>query len=111
MFLENFTAEKQWQQFVEYYRRKKAEYESRGGGSTGSLVADEDIWPFILSAFLKEFTIPVLVITSTLERACELENEINCIVPKVKILGFTSLGSSIFYKNKVLKVLVIILNG
>ncbi len=101
MFLENFIGEKQWRQFVEYYEKKKTVCKRRDDSSADTLIADEDIWPFIIGAFLKEVSIPVLVITSTLERACELENEINCIVPEVKILNFTSLGNNIFYKNKI----------
>jgi len=101
MFLENFISEKQWRHFIELYKKKKTGYGRGGGRSTDTLIADEDVWPFIISAFLNEFKIPVLVVTSTLERACELENEINCIVPRVKILSFASLGNGIFYKNKI----------
>lgn len=104
MFLENFVGEKQWHRFIEYYGKKKSVYKRRDNGSTDTLIADEDIWSFIISAFLQEFKVPVLVITSTLERACELENEINCIAPKTRILSFTSLGNSIFYKNKITSV-------
>jgi len=101
MFLENFTSEKQWQQFIEKYERANTEDKKGSGGSLDTLIADENIWPFIISAFFKSFNIPVLVITSTLERACELEKEINCTIPGVKIFNFPSLGNSIFYKNKI----------
>ena len=101
MFLNNFINEKQWQKFIEYY--KKANIIGIGNRLTSldTLVADENIWPFVISAFFECFSIPVLVITSTLERACELKQEINCIIPKIKIFNFPSLGSSIFYRNKV----------
>jgi len=101
MFLENFTIEKQWQQFIEKYERANTEDKKGSSGSLETLIADENIWPFVMSAFLKSFNMPVLVITSTLERACELEKEINCIIPEVKIFNFPSLGNSIFYKNKI----------
>jgi transcription-repair coupling factor (superfamily II helicase) len=101
MFLENFIGEKQWRQFIEYYGKKKTVYGKKDDSGTDTLIADEDIWPFILSAFLREFNVHVLVITSTFERACELENEINCVVPEVEILSFTSLGTDVFYKNKI----------
>lgn len=100
MFLENFISEKQWQEFVELYKRKRSENVKEDNKSTDTIIADEDVWPFIISSFQHEFKTPALVITSTLERACELENEIKCIVPGVEILSFTSLGNSIFYKNK-----------
>lgn len=101
MFLENFISEKQWQQFIGLYKKKKESIRNKGGISTDTLIADEDVWPFIISGFQHEFKVPALVITSTLERACELENEIKCIVPGTKVLSFASLGSGIFYKNKI----------
>lgn len=101
MFLSNYTSEKQWQQFIEKYERANTEDKKSEGVSLDTLIADENIWPFIISAFLKSFNIPVLVITSTLERACELEKEINCTIPEVKTFNFPSLGNSIFYKNKI----------
>ena len=101
MFLENFTSEKQWQQFIEKYERANTECKKGSDTSLDTLIADENIWPFTISAFLKSFNIPVLVITSTLERAYELEKEIKCIIPEVKIFNFPSLGNSIFYKNKI----------
>jgi transcription-repair coupling factor (superfamily II helicase) len=101
VFLENFISEKQWQQFIGLYKEKKTGTRREGGISTDTLIADEDVWPFIISGFQREFKVPAMVITSTLERACELENEIKCIVPVTKILSFTSLGSGIFYKNKI----------
>jgi transcription-repair coupling factor (superfamily II helicase) len=100
VFLENFISEKQWREFVELYKGKISVNAEAGKSSNDTIIADEDIWPFIISGFQYEFITPILVITSTLERACELENEIKCIVPGIEILSFTSLGSSIFYKNR-----------
>ncbi len=100
MFLENFISEKQWQQFIERYKKTNAEGKKGKSTSLGTLIVDENIWPFAISAFFKCFNIPALVITSTLERACELEQEINCIIPEARIFNFPSLGSSIFYRNK-----------
>ena len=101
MFLNNFINEKQWQKFIEHYKKANINGFGKRLTSLDTLVADENIWPFIISAFFDCFNIPVLVITSTLERAFELEQEINCIIPKVKIFNFPSLGNSIFYKNKI----------
>src|SRR3972149_7518060 len=101
MFLENFINEKQWQQFIEKYKKTNTEGKKGRVTSLDTLIADENIWPFIISAFLKYFDIPVLVITSTFERASELEQEISCIIPKAKIFNFPSLGNGIFYKNRI----------
>jgi transcription-repair coupling factor (superfamily II helicase) len=100
VFLKNFISERQWQKFIELYKKEKAGAGKEGGISADTLIADEDVWPFIISGFRHEFKIPALIITSTLERACELENEIKCVAPGTKILSFASLGSGIFYKNK-----------
>ena len=101
MFPDNFILEKQWQKFIEKYKNIK------NGGSTSkeaiphTLIADEDIWPFVISAFFKCTNSPVLVVTSTHEGAFKLEQEIKCIIPDVEILSFPSIGNSIFYKNKI----------
>jgi len=101
MFLKNFINEKQWQQFIEKYERTNTGGKKGRVANLDTLIADENIWPFVISAFLKYFDIPALVVTSTFERASELEQEISCIVPDVKILNFPSLGNGIFYKNRI----------
>ena len=100
MFLENFITEKQWQQFLGYYRKENLKPKGTGSSSLNTVAADENIWPFVISAFWAAFNVPLLVIAPTLERAWELESEISCIVPKAEIFSFPSLGNSIFYKNK-----------
>jgi len=101
MFLKNFINEKQWQQFIEKYERTNIKGKKNGAANLDTLIADENIWPFVISAFLKYFDIPALAVTSTFERASELEQEISCIVPEIKILNFPSLGNGIFYKNRI----------
>ncbi len=101
MFLKNFINEKQWQQFMKCYRKENLGPETAGSSGLDTLVADENIWPFAISAFWAAFNVSLLIITPTLERAWELESEISCIVPKAKIFNFPSLGNSIFYKNRI----------
>ncbi|MFA5015883.1 MAG: hypothetical protein WC549_10190, partial [Actinomycetota bacterium] len=101
MFLKNFINEKQWQQFIEKYERANIKDKKDGTANLDTLTADENIWPFVIGAFLKYSDIPALVVTSTFERASELEQEISCIVPGIKILNFPSLGNGIFYKNRI----------
>src|SRR3989304_6670107 len=100
MFLKNFINEKQWQQFIEKYERTNTGGKKGRVANLDTLIADENIWSFVISAFLKYFDIPALVVTSTFERASELEQEISCIVPDVKILNFPSLGNESFYKTR-----------
>src|SRR3989304_9616243 len=95
MFLKNFINEKQWQQFIEKYRGTNTKGKKGRVTSLDTLIADENIWPFVISAFLKYFDIPVLVVTSTFERASELEQEISCIIPKAKIFNFSRLGGGV----------------
>lgn len=101
MFLKNFINEKQWQQFIEKYERTNIKGKKDGAANLDTLIADENIWPFVIGAFLKYFDIPALAVTSTFERASELEQEISCIVPEVKISNFPGLGNGIFYKNRI----------
>lgn len=102
MFLKNFMRESQWQQFIEKYKIiNNAERDSEKNTYPDTLIIDENIWPFAISAFFKYISMPALVITSTLERALELEQEIKCIAPDMEIMNFPGLGNSIFYKNKI----------
>ncbi|MEA2016122.1 MAG: transcription-repair coupling factor [Actinomycetota bacterium] len=101
MFLEIFSLESQWKKFIEKYEKANTNRTKDSGKGTSTLITDENIWPFIISAFYSYFKAPLLVVTSTLESATELEQEINCIIPGVRVLRFPSIGNSIFYKNKV----------
>ena len=107
MILENFSNEKQWQKFLEEYKEanslkpgRKERSKTAGGRVLDSLYAEEDLWPFITGAFFKSFDIPLLLVTSTFERADQLEKEIKSIIPGTGITRFDSLGNSLFYRNK-----------
>jgi transcription-repair coupling factor (superfamily II helicase) len=89
--IEFFTAQKQWKEFEERYRNQKA---------PDIMVADEAIWPFIISAFGQISGLPIIIITSTLERAEQLKREIGCLLPGAAISLYTGMGRSIFFKNK-----------
>ncbi len=102
MFLDIFSIENQWQQFIKKYNKFRAEGKKVKESGFESLVADEDIWSFLISAFYKHFNMPVLVVTPTQESSLELREEIKCIIPGVEIFEFPGLGNGIFYKNKII---------
>ncbi len=90
MILDLFTSRKQWKSFLEQY----------SDNNIKSAIADESIWPFFISAFKGITGTPLIIVTSTRERAVQLQKEIKCISPKTKISIFGGIGSSIFYRNR-----------
>ncbi len=86
-----FKAQKKWKEYEELYKNRKA---------PDTLVADEAIWPFIVSALGQLSGLPAVIVTSTLERAAQLKKEIGCLLPDAVISLFTGMGRSIFFKNK-----------
>jgi len=100
MFLENFKNEYLWRKFIEEYKKTRTKRDSVKNRYLDSVVADENIWSFIIGAFFDSFKVPVIIITSTTNRAKELSRELKCMLEKVKIFNYPGLGSSIFYKNK-----------
>lgn len=96
MFLENFIKENEWQEFVKEYVRN-AKKDSR---TLYNVISDENIWPFIIGSFFNFLKAPLLLVTSTIERANEFEKEIGCLLGDLKILTFPSLGTNIFYRGK-----------
>ncbi|MES0341014.1 MAG: hypothetical protein ABUK08_01745, partial [Candidatus Humimicrobiaceae bacterium] len=90
MMLDLFTSRKQWKSFLEQY----------SDNNIKSAIADESIWPFFISAFKGISETPIIVVTSTRERAVQLQKEIRCISPETKISIFGGIGSSIFYRNR-----------
>ncbi len=102
MFLKNFMRDAQWQQFIEKYKKINNAEDDRGKYTyPDTLIADENIWPFVISAFFKYISMPALVVTSTPERTSELEQEIKCIAPEMETMSFPGPGNDIFYKNKI----------
>jgi len=101
MVLENFSAEKQWQEFLEEYTKTNSlEPGPKKRKVLDNLYAEEDIWPFIISNLFQSLNIPLLLITSTFERADQLGKEIKSMLSRTVINGFNSLGNSLFYRNK-----------
>lgn len=90
MILDLFTSRKQWKSFLEQY----------SANNIKSAIADESIWPFFISAFAGISGTPLVIVTSTRERAVQLQKEIRCISPKAKISIFGGIGSSVFYRNR-----------
>jgi len=70
--------------------------EKRGVLSIGT---EEDTWPLVISFLASYYPVPMLVITSTNDRAQELAGELSSLTGK-EIYGWPPLGSSIYYKNK-----------
>ena len=91
MILDYFTSRKQWEEFSKRFKNNNI---------PAGVIADEDIWPMFVSAFTRLAGTPFIIITSTTERAVQLQKEIGCILPEKSISIFTGIGSSIFYKNK-----------
>jgi len=98
VFLKNFISEPQWQKFINVYTRTRTAKAS--GKTLHSLVADENIWSFVVGAFFSSVKVPLLVVTSTIDRANQLAAELKIIAEDSKILSFPSIGTDIFYKNK-----------
>jgi len=85
-----FTETLQWKEFVEEYKNNIPD----------AIIADEAIWPFIVSDLNRLSGALPIMVTSTRERAVQLQKEIGCLLPKAVISIFTGMGSSIFFKNK-----------
>ncbi|MCL5073932.1 MAG: transcription-repair coupling factor [Actinobacteria bacterium] len=90
MFINNFNKEELWLDFIEKYKNSHK----------ANLIADESIWPFLIGSFLNEFQFPLLVLTSTLDRASELSMELNPLVGGVQILFYPTIGRGSFLKTK-----------
>lgn len=88
--IEYFTETSQWKKFLKEYRNNIPD----------TIIADEAIWPFIVSSLNRLSAIPIIMITSTRERAKRLQKEIRCLMPQAAISVFTGMGNSIFFKNK-----------
>ncbi len=89
--IEYFTETLQWKKFVEEYKNNIM---------PDTVIADEAVWSFIVSAFSKLSGIPSVMVASTRERAIQLQKEIGCLLPQAAISIFPGIGSSIFFKNK-----------
>ena len=66
MILDLFSSRKQWKSFLEQY----------SDNNIKSAIADESIWPFLISAFKGIIRTPLIIVTSTRERAVQLQKEI-----------------------------------
>ena len=85
-----FTETLQWKEFVEEYKNNIPD----------TIIADEAIWPFIVSDLNRLSGALPIMVTSTRERAVQLQKEIGCLLPEAVMSIFTGMGSSIFFKNK-----------
>ncbi len=63
------------------------------------LGVQEDLWPFIAAYLASACPMPLLVITSTIDRAKELMQELSPVTSR-KIYGWPPLGSAPYYENR-----------
>jgi transcription-repair coupling factor (superfamily II helicase) len=98
LFINKFAEEKNWQEFIKDYKEalsRTLKIEGQYG-----IISDEDIWPYIISAFFKHFKVPVMVLASTGDRAGELGREIKSLGIDSAIYQYPGLGTNIFSKKK-----------
>ncbi len=96
--IENFKKEKSWTDFIDSCKKTglPAIKKDRFKNNTSSIVAEEDIWPFIISSFFLEFEQPLFILTATTDRAEELSRELKPLNKKTSILIYPGIGNSIF---------------
>ncbi len=99
LFINKFIEEKQWQEFAGKYFHV-ADSSGKKANTSRSIVSDEDIWPFIISALMSHTKRPVLVLAATIERADELSKEIRALSHDIKIYSYPALGSGIYSRNR-----------
>jgi transcription-repair coupling factor (superfamily II helicase) len=98
LFINKFAQEKNWQKFIKDYT--KALSSSQDAGGQYGIISDEDVWPFIISAFFKHFNVPVMVLVSTGDRAGELGREIKSLDNGTVVYQYPGMGTNIFSKKK-----------
>jgi transcription-repair coupling factor (superfamily II helicase) len=98
LFINKFAREKSWQKFINDYTKTLSC--ARDSSGQYGIISDEDIWPFIISAFFKHFKVPVMVLVSTSDRAGELGREIKSLDAGMAIYQYPGMGTNIFSKKK-----------
>ena len=98
LFINKFAEEKNWQKFIKDYT--KALSCNRDIDGQYGIISDEDVWPFIISAFFKHFKVPLMVLVSTGDRAGELGREIKSLDTHSSIYQYPGMGTNIFSKKK-----------
>ena len=99
LFINKFAEEKNWQKFIKDYIKALSCVENEN--LRYGIASNEDIWPFIISAFFKHFNVPVMVLVSTSDRAGELGREIKSLDEGMVIYQYPGMGTNIFSKKKV----------
>lgn len=98
LFINKFAEERNWQKFIKDYTGAMSCCARDESGRYG-IVGDEDIWPFIISAFFKYFNVPVIVLTATGDRAGELGREIKSLDSGMAVYQYPGMGTNIFSKK------------
>ena len=86
MFLDIFLNEKNWQEFSKI----RAE----------NIFANENIWPYIIGGIFHLYRLPMLIVTSTLEKNNELIEDFDCILKDVEYFNYYPFNENIFLKNQ-----------
>ena len=104
IIIENFKQEKSWLDFINKYKsaRKTHEVYGRSNQSSAidSIVSEEDIWPFIISAFFSTFNFPVFILVATSERAAELSRELKPLNRDDDIMIYPGIGNMLYSGQK-----------
>ncbi len=98
LFINKFAQENNWQKFIKDYT--EALSCAKGVSGQYGIVSDEDVWPYIISAFFKHFKVPVMVLVSTSDRAGELGREIKSLDSGTAVYQYPGMGTNIFSKRK-----------
>src|SRR5665647_940995 len=93
LFINKFAEEKNWQKFIKDYTKALSCAQDIDGQY--GIISDEDVWPFIISAFFKHFMVPVMVLVSTGDRAGELGREIKSLDMAAAIYQYPGMGTNI----------------
>ncbi len=90
MLVNRFARQEEFKDIAGLFPQKKGAF---------ALAVEEDIWPFLISYLASAYDMPLLAITSTIDRSRELLQEI-CALTGEKIYGWPPLGSSMYYRDR-----------
>ncbi len=106
MLLDLFSSQQEWQNFIntrlslfsKITKDPKAQVPQKDNAGI-ELLADENIWPFLIASISKYLEMPLLVLTQSSEKACELEDDLKCIDANLKSINFPYIPLSDITRN------------
>ncbi len=95
MLLDLFSSQQEWQNFIDTHlalfsetlKDSKTE-DPHKEPMWIDLLADENIWPFLLACLSRQLKMPLLILTQSSEKASEIESDIKCIDTQLKPVHF-----------------------